>query len=72
MENLYRFIGVNITVEMKEYVYKHFHAEKSKGFFATFKTSNFDNSNIDGLPLDIKKTVEESCKEVLNIGNYTL
>ena len=27
MEKLYKFIGVNFTMLMKQYVYKHFHAE---------------------------------------------
>ena len=28
MEKLYKFIGVHFTKSMKDYVYKHFHAEK--------------------------------------------
>ena len=36
----------------------------------TFKTSDFDNSDISGIPTRILKTVESSCEEVMEIGNY--
>ena len=36
----------------------------------TFKTSDFDNSDISTIPPDIKKTLEKSCDEVMKFGNY--
>lgn len=75
MENLYKFLGVPFNNSMKDYVYKHFHAEKvtrkiRDGPQGTFKTSDFDNSDIRGLPEGIKKTVEKSCREVMEFGKY--
>ena len=71
MAQLYRFIGVNITIPMEQFVYKHFNAQKNIGYFTTFRTNNFTNSNTDTLPAHIMKTIEENCIEVLEIGNYT-
>ena len=71
MAKLYRFIGVNITLPMKQFVYKHFNAQKNVGYFDTFRTNNFTNSNTNTLPLHIMKMIEENCIEVIKMGNYT-
>jgi len=75
MTDIYQFLGIPFTNLMKAYVYKHFHAENitreiRSGPQGTFKTSDFDNSDISGIPTRILKTVESSCEEVMEIGNY--
>jgi len=76
IEALYQFIGVNFTEPMRQYVYKHFHAETVKlkvdrtNPYGTFKTSSFNNSNISGMPQDIMQNIEQSCKELLQAGKY--
>ena len=39
-------------------------------YWGTYRTSNFDNSNLSGIPAKILETVENSCEEVMKIGKY--
>jgi hypothetical protein len=71
MAQLYRFIGVNMTLPMEQFVHKHFNAEKNGGYFDTFRKNHFINSTTNTLPSHILKTIEENCIEVLQKGNYS-
>ena len=50
--------------------YDNSHSCFRSGPQGTFKTSNFDNSDLSGIPAKILDTVENSCEEVMKIGKY--
>ena len=38
----------------------------------TFKASNFSNSDLSSLALQLKNEIESTCQDVLKIGNYSI
>ena len=74
MTDLYQFIGVNLTSEITEKIEDHFNAEKrqiKENGFNTYRKSSFRSNNPDDLPIAVQQAVDESCMNLLVLGNYT-
>ena len=74
MTDLYQFIGVNLTSEITEKIEDHFNAEKrqiKENGFNTYRKSSFRSNNPDDLPVTVQQAVDESCMNLLVLGNYT-
>ena len=74
--DLYGFIGVPVSPEMLEKLKEHFNNENTNGkvnknYFNTYKTSDFDNTDLSSLPAHVKSEIESECEDVLKILEYS-
>ena len=75
--DLYGFIGVPVSPEMLDKLKEHFNKENTnrkvngKNYFNTYRTSDFNNTDLSSLPAHVKSEIESECEDVLKILEYS-
>ena len=75
--DLYGFIGVPVSPEMLDKLKEHFNKENTnrkvngKNYFNTYRTSDFNNTDLSSLPTHVKSEIESECEDVLKILEYS-
>ena len=66
-----------MSPEMLDKLKEHFNKESTnrkvngKNYFNTYRTSDFNNTDLSSLPAHVKSEIESECEDVLKILEYS-